>query len=186
MIRLIAADLSAKTYALIPLTFPTKFPAMFGGARGVYGLALFSQVLMSLLSIAAIIELVRLYRTYNEPFRSPAQMHRVALGLILFGMVMLSLPGAVFNLLWHDPSLGDHEVAVLRTVQQFRIAAQGLAWMPFLAGMTVLSLSRHAITFQLIRQPLPVDLWSNRSQMIQSARLGLACLVIAVLVALYK
>ena len=171
----------ARHYAAIPLVLPTQFPVMFGGERVAFGMALFSQMLIANTSLAAIIELVRLFHSYGEKWRTPAQMHRLALLGVLVAMVMLTLPGAAFNLLWHEVPTDT-----LRRVQQVRILCQSLSFVPFLAGMTMLALARHAITFQLIRLPLPIDLWSNRAQMWQSARIGVLCLIIAVGVAVFK
>lgn len=168
-------------YAILPLSLPTEFPAIFGGNQIIYTMALFSLMAVSLGAMAAIIETGRGYRRYRGSWRGPAQMYRMSLICLLFCSFMFTFPGAVFNLMWHETP-----TATLRLLEDVRIYAQALCWIPFLIGMVLFALSRRAVRDQLERQPLPVDLWDNRTEMLKSGAIAVICLAIAVLVAYAK
>ena len=124
----------------------------------LYWISTFIDLLLTMMSAVMFYNTVKSYIATNHlgGMRYPVNLYKafiMSMGALVFFRVA---PDTVIQLLWKEAGRGV--MMFLQHVNQFFDAA---AIIPFLFGIYVLIRSGPLIEFQLLRQPIPTNLWPS-------------------------
>lgn len=130
-------------------------PPSFNGNVAVYGFALFGMTLVAAVSLAQIIRIIRITDATRDGWASPVTMTRVIM-LLLFSTIFIGVfPDLAIMILW-----GEISRDLLRGMGETDRLFDGLMLVPFTLAVFLHIKAGNRITEQLIRPPLPTDLFS--------------------------
>lgn len=132
----------------------SHLPPSFDGSAWGFGWALFSLTAMSTFSLAIMGQLLTEVRTYGLQIKQPAGIARAALFCLLLTIFMGSIGDVVFLYLWNEVS--PRAIGFILEADRWLDA---LTILPFAGFGYLLTRGRPVVLFQLLKQPIPTDLW---------------------------
>ena len=158
-------------------------PLSFDGSRVNYAWVLFS--LMITVSFVATALLGSLKTAWDQrklwTWRDPIMANRYILWCFCIGVMVGATPDLVTLYAYGEVSPGT-----LGMLLQIDRAMDSLVMFPVIAAVGLWYRAKPVINYQLIRQPIPVELWPTFRQMFPYIRIGLITAVIALGVAIGK
>lgn len=124
----------------------------------LYWISTFIDLLLTLMGSAMFYGTLKSYFTTMKMggLRYPVNLYKAFIMSMAALTVFRVAPDTAIQLLWKEASYNTMQV--LQHVNQF---FDTLAVVPFLFGIYVLIRSGPLIEFQLLRQPIPTDLWPS-------------------------
>jgi hypothetical protein len=140
----------------------------------LYMLTVFSLLLIVLLALEWLWRIVWCFFERPAPFKSPLNVLRMILALLLAGAVVRSGPDLLLLMAWPDISPAARLDLVV-----FDNRMDATAFI-FLSGAWLIArLGDPMLTYQLEKRPLPVHLWPTWQQMKRPLKIGAGVAVIA-------
>lgn len=151
-----------------------ELPPAFEGQPWLYLFTMFAQMAVALLVLEWLWRLA--WSMYEQParFRTPLNISRVILILLLFSMTCRGAGDLVFNMRYADLS-----PAARHWLADVDSELDGFALVPFIMAWLLDRLAGGMITFQLARLPLPMHLWPSWRQMKRPVQIGVGVFVMA-------
>lgn len=162
----------------VPLIPPT-----FEGSRVSFALVLFGLMMAMGIAVATLLTSVRNVWVLRGVAKrcDPINVNRYVQWSLLLTILTMGLPDLVTLLAY-----GESSRRTMQVLLEIDRTFDALSCLPLLFGSIVWVRAKQVIHFQLIRQPIPVDLWPTLQQMVPSIRIAILILVISVGVAIGK
>lgn len=110
----------------------SPYPPSFDNSPLVFGWALFSRLLIAMLSMATIVRVVSRNRAEQVAWNHPVYMHRTTFAMLLWGALLGSAGDVITYLFWGEvPDLWISRLLLLARVMD------GMTMFPFLAALFV-------------------------------------------------
>ena len=132
----------------------TAYPPSFMGDPFTFGWALFSLTAVSAFCIAMLGQMWREASIYGLQMNAPYGVARAALGCLLTTILMGAAGDVAFLYAW-----GEVSPNTLRTILATDRWLDTMLAVPFFGFSAFILRGRQVITFQLIKEPIPTDLW---------------------------
>lgn len=179
-----AADPLTNAVEWVAGSKPRAFlPPSFHGSRGNFAFALFSLLFTCAILCTALYGSMHnawVARKYSS-WRDPINMNRYIIWLMIIAILMGAAPDVIFLLMWGEVT----EVTAWR-LAEFDRFCDGLVMFPIVGAMFLWYRAKPVINYQLIRVPLPIDLWPKWTQMAPQIRVAALVAFISAGVALGK
>lgn len=160
-----------------------SIPPSFHGERGTYGFALFSLLFTCAMVATALYGSIHnaLQQRKFSGWRDPININRYIIWQLLLGILIGAFPDAVVMLTWGEVSY----TSSMRIAEVDRFM-DGMVMFPIVSALILWYRAKPVINYQLIIQPLPIDLWPRWRQMLPQIRIAAICAFISLGVALGK
>lgn len=124
----------------------------------LYWISTFIDLLLTLMSAVMLYNTIKSYLSTRKfgGLRYPVNLYKafiMSMSALIFVRVA---PDTVIQLLWKEAS-----ASVMLFLQHINQFFDAFALIPFLAGIYILIRSGPLIEFQLLRQPIPTNLWPS-------------------------
>ena len=157
------------------------FPPAFHDSPFSYGFALFGLLIMAAVSLSRTVYSVRHLDLARNGWRTPVTLARFGQIGLFSAILLLTAPDLAVLLLWNE----INDVAMVRLWALDRLF-DGLALIPFMWAVILILRGQFRMIEQLIRPPLPEDLFSAWPQIRRQLGIIFLVAVIAVGVAVGK
>jgi len=152
----------------------SAFPPSFDGQPLTYMWAVFGLLLLELLALEWLWRLAWAYRSSGRGWRHPLTINRTIKVLLVLAPVLGGMPDLLLLMLWPEISGATRETLAMIDRQ-----LDGVIWVPFSLAWMLAQFGRGVIDYQLVRHPIPVNLWPTGSQLRHSLKIGLGVFAIA-------
>lgn len=152
----------------------SAFPPSFDGQPLTYMLAVFGLLLIELLALEWLWRLTWSFRGNGRTWRHPLTIQRGVTVLLLLPVVFGGVPDLLLLMLW-----AEIDGPMRETLAMIDRLLDGVLWLPFSLAWLLAQFGQGVIEYQLVRHPLPVNLWPTRDQLSYSLKIGLGVFTIA-------
>lgn len=144
-----------------------SLPPSFEGNHFIYALSVFGLMTIFLLAAEWLWRSSWAMAEKPRPLRHPVTISRLVLVLILTSVVMRTTFDVVLTMAWPEMSQ-DYRLFVA----QLDRLMDGLSAGPFFLAWLAALLGGAMIDWQLVRQPVPIDLWPTWRHLRRPAKIG--------------
>ena len=157
----------------VPGTYYLDTPASVDGPLS-YAFTIFGNLGASLLIAEWLWRTIWLMIERPHPYRHPISAVRLIWALFLISSLMRIVPDALLVVLWPDiePATRYALSRANRLFDGFSIAPLAIAWVASI-------ISAEVVDFQLVRRPLPVNLWPSWARLRRPIGIGVMLVIIS-------
>lgn len=157
------------------------FPPSFQGDRFAYAFSVFGLFGSALLALEWAVRIFRAARLDRHPIRAPLTIVRLILFLLL-SATLLRIGGDVLLIMFW-PEVSPETRAALAQLDRIM---DGVSVFPMTAAWIVGLFGAAVVEFQLVKQPIPADLWPSFRRIKRPLALGGMILTIALALAFLR
>lgn len=157
------------------------FPPSFAGDRFAYAFSIFGLLGSALLALEWMVRIIRSARADPHPVRDPLTIVRLIMFALLFSTLLRVSGDVLLIMFWPEvtPATRAMIARTDRIMDGVSVFPMTFAWLVGLFGAAVLE-------FQLVKQPIPADLWPSFRRIKRPLAMGGMILAIALTLAFLR